>query len=89
MVEVKISSQSDTLEVKFAHAKGADKCYSYILFDQFALMLDNFISTDGTGHYKFKSTVDDERRILELLDDLTRQNGDIKVVHDSVISKNI
>lgn len=89
MITVKISSESGTMRVEFIYPDGVDMCYSHVLFDQFSGMLDNFTSKDGQNLYSFKSTVDDERRILELLDDLTRQNQDINVSHDSIISKNI
>lgn len=89
MTKVEITSADDILKVRFVYAIEENMCYSHMLFDQFSAMLDNFINSDGKGTYSFRSTVDDERRILELLDDLTKQNNDIEVVHDSVISKNI
>lgn len=85
---VRISTEDNNLRVDWGLKSG--EIYSFMLFQQFAKQLPEFIAEkEHTFIFNTSTTNESERRILQIIDDLKKEYGDFEVSHDTHISKNI
>lgn len=90
MRKVTVSTENDLLVIRFNADETESVPYSQVLFGQFASTLGSIRSIeDDNSLFRFAAEDGNERRVLELLEELKAQNADIEIAHDDNVSKNI
>jgi SNF2 family DNA or RNA helicase len=90
MKNVTVATSNQNLVITFGDEGDESSPYSQTLFGQFASNVEGIESIEQNGSvFRFNVDNDNERRILELLEELKEQNRDIEIAHDDTVSKNI